>query len=68
MAKDYKDLVVALDIGTSKVLVVVAEMLADRDNPAAGFKIVGMGQAPTAACAAGWWWTSRRRCSPSRRR
>ena len=53
MAKDYKDLVVALDIGTSKVLVVVAEMLADRDNPAAGFKIVGMGQAPTAGMRRG---------------
>ena len=53
MAKDYKDLVVALDIGTSKVLVVVAEMLADRDNPAAGFKIVGMGHAPTAGMRRG---------------
>jgi cell division protein FtsA len=53
MAKDYKDLVVALDIGTSKVLVVVAEMLADRDNPAAGFKIVGLGQAPTAGMRRG---------------
>ena len=27
MAKEYKDLVVGLDIGTSKVMVVVAEVL-----------------------------------------
>jgi cell division protein FtsA len=27
MAKEYKDLVVGLDIGTSKIMVVVAEVL-----------------------------------------
>ena len=53
MAKEYKDLVFALDIGTSKVMVAVAEMLADRDNPAEGFKIVGLGQAPTAGIRRG---------------
>ena len=29
MAKEYKDLVVGLDIGTSKVMAVVAEVLPD---------------------------------------
>lgn len=53
MAKEYKDLVFALDIGTSKVMVAVAEMLADRDNPSEGFKIVGLGQAPTAGIRRG---------------
>lgn len=38
MAKEYKDLVVGLDIGTSKVMVVVAEVLSDGE-----FKLAGLG-------------------------
>ncbi len=38
MAKEYKDLVVGLDIGTSKVMVVVAEVQIDGD-----LKIAGLG-------------------------
>jgi cell division protein FtsA len=38
MARDGKDLIVALDIGTSKVLAVVAEMQAD-----GGFHVLGLG-------------------------
>ena len=36
MAKDYKDLVVGLDIGTAKVMAVVAEVLADGSLRVAG--------------------------------
>ncbi len=42
MAKEYKDLVVGLDIGTSKVMAVVAEVL-----PGGELKIAGMGVAPS---------------------
>ena len=38
MAKEYKDLVVGLDIGTSKVMVVVAEVL-----PSGDLKLAGLG-------------------------
>ena len=42
MAKEYKDLVVGLDIGTAKVMVVVAEVLADGE-----LKLAGLGVAPS---------------------
>ena len=42
MAKDYKDLIVALDIGTAKVMVVVAEVQAG-----GGLKLAGLGMAPS---------------------
>ena len=42
MAKDYKDLIVGLDIGTSKVMAVVAEVL-----PGGELRIAGLGVAPT---------------------
>jgi cell division protein FtsA len=42
MAKEYKDLVFGLDIGTSKVMVVVAEVMPDGD-----LKIAGFGVAPS---------------------
>ena len=41
MAKEYKDLVVGLDIGTAKVMVVVAEVLPDGE-----LRIAGLGMAP----------------------
>jgi cell division protein FtsA len=41
VAKDYKDLVVGLDIGTAKVMAVVAEVL-----PGGELKIAGLGVAP----------------------
>ncbi|NDP40676.1 MAG: cell division protein FtsA [Rhodoferax sp.] len=42
MAKEYKDLVVGLDIGTAKVMVVVAEVL-----PNGTLKLAGLGAAPS---------------------
>ena len=42
MPKDYKDLVVGLDIGTAKVMVVVAEVL-----PNGELKLAGLGVAPS---------------------
>ncbi len=42
MAKDYKQLVVGLDIGTAKVMVVVAEVLPDGE-----LKLAGLGVAPS---------------------
>ena len=42
MAKEYKDLVVGLDIGTAKVIVVVAEVLAGGE-----LKLAGLGVAPS---------------------
>jgi cell division protein FtsA len=42
MAKEYKDLVVGLDIGTAKVMVVVAEVLPDGE-----LKLAGLGVAPS---------------------
>jgi cell division protein FtsA len=42
MAKEYKDLVVGLDIGTAKVMVVVAEVLPDGE-----LKLAGLGVSPS---------------------
>ena len=42
MAKEYKDVVVGLDIGTAKIMVVVAEVL-----PSGALKLVGLGVAPS---------------------
>ena len=42
MPKEYKDLVVGLDIGTAKVMAVVAEVQADGE-----LRIAGLGVAPT---------------------
>ncbi|WP_313069570.1 cell division protein FtsA [Melaminivora sp.] len=42
MAREYKDVVVGLDIGTAKVMVVVAEVL-----PGGGLKLAGLGVAPS---------------------
>src|SRR5450755_1184643 len=41
MAKEYKDLVVGLDIGTAKIMVVVAEVM-----PGGELKLAGLGIAP----------------------
>jgi cell division protein FtsA len=53
MAKEYKDLVVGLDIGTSKVSAMVGEILPGQDQAAGTLKIVGMGQASTAGMRRG---------------
>ena len=42
MAKEYKDLVVGLDIGTAKVMAVVAEVL-----PGGDLRLAGLGVAPS---------------------
>ena len=42
MAKEYKDLVIALDIGTAKVMVVVAEVMSGGE-----LKLAGLGLAPS---------------------
>ena len=48
MAKEYKDLVVGLDIGTAKVMVVVAEVL-----PGGELKLAGLGVAPSSGIKRG---------------
>lgn len=45
MAKEYKDLVVGLDIGTSKVMVVVAEVISGMDS--VELKLAGLGSVPS---------------------
>ena len=42
MAKEYKDLVVGLDIGTAKVMAVVAEVM-----PGGDLRLAGLGMAPS---------------------
>jgi cell division protein FtsA len=42
MAKEYKDLVVGLDIGTAKIMVVVGEVM-----PGGDLRLAGLGLAPT---------------------
>ena len=42
MAKEFKDMVFALDIGTAKVMVVAAEVMADGQ-----LRVAGLGVAPT---------------------
>ncbi len=42
MAKEYKDLVVGLDIGTAKIMAVVAEVM-----PTGELRLAGLGMAPT---------------------
>ena len=39
MAKEYKDIVVGLDIGTSKIMVVVAEVQSNGELKLAGFGV-----------------------------
>ena len=48
MAKEIKDLVVGLDIGTHKVMVVVAEVLADGE-----LRLAGLGSAPSSGLKRG---------------
>ncbi|MES2938872.1 MAG: cell division protein FtsA [Pseudomonadota bacterium] len=48
MAKDYKELVVGLDIGTAKVMAVVAEML-----PGGELKLAGFGTVPSSGLKRG---------------
>jgi cell division ATPase FtsA len=63
MAKEYKDLVVGLDIGTAKVMVVVAEVM-----PGGELKLAGWVWRPATASSAAWWSTSMPRCRASSRR
>jgi len=62
MAKEYKDLMVGLDIGTSKVMAVVAEITGEGE-----LKLAGLGIAPGNASNAGQWSTSTPRCRASSR-
>ncbi len=48
MAKEYKDLVIGLDIGTAKVMVVVAEVM-----PGGELKLAGFGVAPSSGLKRG---------------
>jgi hypothetical protein len=63
MAKEYKDLVFGLDIGTAKVMVVAAEVMPDGDLrwPAWAWR-------PRTASSAAWWSTSTPPCRASSRR
>jgi hypothetical protein len=63
MAKEYKDLVVGLDIGTAKVMAVVAEVVAGGE-----LRVAGLGVAPRTASSAAWWSTSTPPCRASSRR
>ena len=42
MAREYKDVIVGLDIGTAKVMVVVAEVMSSGE-----LKLAGLGVAPS---------------------
>jgi cell division protein FtsA len=55
MAKEYKDLIVGLDIGTAKVMAVVAEVLP-------GGELAGLGVRPATGSSAAWWSTSTPPC------
>ena len=48
MAKEYRDLIVGLDIGTSKIMCVVAEVQAD-----AALKVLGLGVSPSSGMKRG---------------
>ena len=50
MAKEYKELVVGLDIGTSKVMVVVAEVLQGGELKLAGLGIAASSGQPKETC------------------
>ncbi len=63
MSKEYKDLLVGLDIGTSKVAAVVAEL-----RPDGSYEVIGMGQSESKGLKKGSWSISRPPCSRSRRR
>ncbi len=44
MSKEYKDLVVGLDIGTAKVMAIVAELMGEGDC-----EVIGLGRATRTA-------------------
>jgi len=50
ISKDTKDLIVGLDIGTSKVVALVAEL-----NPDGQFNVVGLGQVASKGLKKGVW-------------
>ena len=56
MTRESKDLLVGLDIGTSKVVAIVAEMHSDGE-----YEVVGIGQHESGASRRAWSSTSRRR-------
>ena len=62
MVKEYKDLVVGLDIGTAKVMAVVAEVLADGE-----LRLAGIGTAVSHGLKRGVVVTSTPPCSRSSR-
>ena len=62
MAKEYKDLVVGLDIGTAKIMVVVAEVQSNGE-----LKLAGLGVSASHGLSGAWWSTSTRRCRASSR-
>lgn len=60
MSKDYKDLLVSLDIGTSKVVAIVAELKGEGH-----YEVIGLGQSESKGLKKVWWSTSRPPCSRS---
>jgi cell division ATPase FtsA len=60
MTKDAKNLIVGLDIGTSKVVAVVAEVMSDGRH-----EVIGLGQHESKGLKKAWWSTSRPPWSPS---
>ncbi len=49
-AKEQKNLIVGLDIGTSKIIAIVAEVL-----PEGRMEIIGMGNHPSRGLKKAWW-------------
>jgi cell division protein FtsA len=60
MSKEYKELIVGLDIGTSKITCVVAEL-----KPDGRMEVVGLGSQPSSGLKKGSWSTSRPPWMPS---
>jgi cell division protein FtsA len=58
--KGDENLVVGLDIGTSKVLAIVGEVTATGE-----VEVIGVGHHPSRGMKKGWWSTSNPRCNPS---
>ena len=50
MSKEYKDLIVGLDIGTAKVTCMVAEV-----RPDGRLNVVGLGRSRPMASSVAWW-------------
>ena len=60
MSRDNKDLIVGLDIGTSKIVALVAEV-----NQEGLLNVIGMGSQDSRGLKKAWWSISRKPYTPS---